>query len=199
MYQMYQAQADATEQLRLWAERDERAAAQPVCRSLRAVRLGVRDGRLRDAGPRRLQPRAQTRSGSTRFASAKTTFRCAKRSPTRTPFATLLHFKKDVDDAVAARAARGPDVGSLCNAAARDGAHDAAGPRRLPDRLAQRARRQRRRRPLRHRRVRRARDPVPRSDRPRRARRRGLSAVRRRCWQRSRSWRRPAIRRSRAA
>ena len=59
----------------------------------------------------------------------------------RTPFGTLLRFAKDDGRRAAARAARRAPVGPLRDAAARDGPHDAPGPRRLHHRLAQRARR----------------------------------------------------------
>ncbi len=80
----------------------------------------------------------------------------------RTPFATLLRFRKGRRRQPAARADRRADVGPLRDAAARHRAHDAARPRRLHHRLAQRPRRAGDRGPLRAGRVHRAPDRLPR-------------------------------------
>ena len=89
-------------------------------------------------------------------------------------------FQEGHRDGAAAGAAGGAAVRPFRHAAARDRAHHAAGARRLHYRLAQCARRAADRRPLRLRRICRTPDQVSRSDRPGRARARGLPALRRR-------------------
>ena len=97
----------------------------------------------------------------------------------RTPFGTLLHFRKDTKAAQPRVLLARADVGPLRDAAPRHRPHDARGPRRLHHRLAQRARRAARRRAVRPRRVRRARHEVPGGDRAGRAPDGDLPAVRR--------------------
>ena len=80
--------------------------------------------------------------------------------------------------AAAAGAGRGAALGPFRHAAARHGRDPAARPRRLHHRLDERPRRAARGRPLRRRRLYRLSDPLPRGDRPGRARAGGLPALR---------------------
>ena len=104
------------------------------------ARRGVRGVRARGA-----HARAPAVSASTRSPSATATVAVIEEVALRTPFATLLHFRKDDARSGAARADRRADVRPLRHAAARHRAHDARRPRRLHHRLAQRARRAARR------------------------------------------------------
>ncbi len=96
----------------------------------------------------------------------------------RTPFGDAAAVREGHGRGATARAARRAAVGPLRDAAARDGPHDAAGPRRLHHRLAQRARRRGPPRPVRPRRVHRPPRRLPARDGTGGARRRGLPAVR---------------------
>ena len=129
--------------------RGARRRAAQARRRLRGVRAG---------GSSRTRVR---RSASTRSTSGEPTSPSSEEVALRTPFATLLHFRKRRARPQPPRADRRTDVGPLRHAAARHGAHDARRPRRLHHRLAQRPRRAAQRRPLRPRRVHRARDRVP--------------------------------------
>ncbi len=97
-----------------------------------------------------------------------------------TPFGTLLHFKKDVDQAQPRVLLVAPLSGHFATLLRGDGAHHARRARRLHHRLAQRARCADRRRPLRLRRICRAHDPLSGKDRPRRAHHGGVPALCRR-------------------
>ncbi len=96
-----------------------------------------------------------------------------------TPFGTLAALQEGCGDRAAARAARRAALRALRDAAAQHRQDHAARARRLHHRLAQCARRSALGRALRLRRLRRAPDPVSRSDRPGRAHRRGVPALRR--------------------
>ncbi len=87
-------------------------------------------------------------------------------SALETPFATLLHFKKDIAAAQPRVLVVAPMAGTFRDAAARHGAHALARSRRLYHRLAQRPRHPARSRRIRARRLHRPRHQILRKDRP---------------------------------
>ena len=157
LYHAYQAQADALWPLRAWA-RACRAAARhrplrrrrrphaPAGRRLRGDRPGRGHAPAARLGHRQRRGRRRAGAGASRRRC------CARRSP------RCCAFAKAGAPRAAQGAGGGADVGPLRHAAARHRAHDAARPRRLRHRLAQRARRAAGGRPLRPRRVHRAPD-----------------------------------------
>ena len=147
-------------------------------RAARAATGARRPGRRRGAAQarRRLRGvRARRRSRTRARRSASTASRSGEREVAvteevvaRTPFGTLLHFRKDVADPPQPRVLIVAPMSGHFATLLRDTVRTMLRrPRRLHHRLAQRARRAARRRPLRPRRVRRAPDPVPRGDRAR--------------------------------
>ncbi len=129
--------------------------ASPRCPSLKRARDIAGRGRgaaQARGGVRGLRARRVSRTTRPPFGIDRGHGRRARRSRSSrkcrctTPFATLLHFRKDDGRSRTARADRRADVRALRHAAARHRAHDARRPRRLHHRLAQRARRAARRR-----------------------------------------------------
>ena len=151
----------------------------PICRAAcRTSRSSAAPPRPPSSCPSGASRTRVPRSASTACSSAARRSRSRERAAHVTPFGTLLHFAKDSDVAQPPVLLVAPHVGALLDAAARDRADDAARARRLPDRLAQRARGPRLRRRVRPRRLHGPPHRVPARDRPGRAHDRRLPAVR---------------------
>jgi len=104
--------------------------------------------------------------------------RCPRRENADCAFWNAVALPQGHPGRAPARAAGCTTVGPFRDAAARNRAHPVARPRRVPDRLAQRARRAAVAWRLQPRRLHAAAHPVPRSHRPWRAHGRGLPALR---------------------
>ena len=133
LYLAYQAQSDFITPAKAWATLALAAGHQPMLAEHPAVRnLTAAYELIARVGLTHTRPPFGIHSVNVGNRDVEVREEAAH----RTPFGTLLHFKKDIAADAAAGAAGGAAVGSFRDVVARDGAHHAARARRLHDRLA---------------------------------------------------------------
>ena len=142
LYAAYQAHSDIMGPVRAWAGSGD-SGLRPIngfgCRPRRVRNLTAAYELIARAGLTHARPPF----GIDSVTAGNREVAVREEAAHVTPFGTLLHFKKDIDDRAAARAAGRAAVGAFRDAAAQHRAHHAARARRLHHRLAQRARRRR--------------------------------------------------------